>query len=74
MPLYVVPNDLRDTIYAKVDAALEEAPEATPDREVFYDQLLSYFNQHGVVPDFTLVPREQNVIIDAIKDILHVEK
>jgi len=63
--LVIVPNDLRDAIYAKVDAALEEVPEATPDREVFYDQLLSHFNQHGVVPDFTLVPRD--TIIGTLK-------
>lgn len=55
--LYIVPDYVSDEINAKIDAAIEEVPDAAPDREVFYDQLLSYFNQHGVVPDFTLEPR-----------------
>ncbi len=63
--LVIVPNDLRDAIYAKIDAALEEAPDAAPDREVFYDQLLSHYNEHGVVADFTLVPRD--TIIGTLK-------
>lgn len=29
-------------------------PDAAKDREELYRQLLEYFNDHGVVPDFSL--------------------
>ena len=29
-------------------------PEAEKDREVLYNQLLTYYDEHGVVPDFTI--------------------
>lgn len=50
----LVPNDLADALSAKLDAALAEFPEASKDREALYDQLLSYVNEHGVIPDFTI--------------------
>jgi hypothetical protein len=63
MPLYIVHNDLRDAIYRKIDKALEEVPDAKSDRDVFYEQLLSYYNEHGRIPDFSITLREQNTII-----------
>lgn len=54
MRIVVVPNDLRDAINAKLDAALAECPEAAPDREHFYDTLLNYYDEHGSLPDFHL--------------------
>lgn len=51
----IVPNSLSEEIYAKVDAAIAECPDAASDREVFYSQLLNYFNEHGAVLDFSLV-------------------
>lgn len=57
MSWVIVPNGLRDAIYAKVDAAIVEAPDAAPDREYFYGLLLDYYNEHGVVPEFTLKAR-----------------
>lgn len=54
MAMFIVPNSLRDAIYAKVDAALVDAPAAAPDREFFYGELLNYFNEHGEIPDFEL--------------------
>jgi hypothetical protein len=54
MGCYIVPNVLRDQIYAKVDAEIEKVPEAAPDREHFYHQLLEFFNEHGYVPEFGL--------------------
>ena len=54
MMFYVVPNELRDAINANIDAALVDCPDAAADREIFYAQLLEYFNEHGVVPTFTL--------------------
>jgi hypothetical protein len=53
--IVIVPNSLSDAIYKKIDVALVECPDATPDRELFYNHLLSYFNEHGVIPDFSLV-------------------
>jgi hypothetical protein len=54
MSCVIVPNSLRDAIYAKVDDALVGAPDAAPDRDYFYGVLLNYFNEHGVIPDFEL--------------------
>jgi hypothetical protein len=53
--LVLVPNDLSDAIYQKIDAQIALCPDAAPDRELFYERLIGYFNEHGVVPDFTLV-------------------
>lgn len=52
--LVIVPNYIADAINAKLDAAFIEVPDAEKDREVLYGQLLDYFNEHGVVPDFKL--------------------
>ena len=52
--IVIVPNDLRDAINGKLDAALAECPDAEKDRVVFYRQLLCYFDEYGVVPDFSL--------------------
>lgn len=60
--LYIVPDSLRDAINAKLDAALAEVPDAAPDRDLFYEQVLSYFNQHGVLPDFSIVPKDAGII------------
>jgi len=57
MSFVIVPNALRDAIYAKVDAAIAGAPDAAPDRDYFYGVLLDYFNEHGVIPDFELKAR-----------------
>lgn len=54
MSFVIVPNSLRDEIYAKVDAAIAEVPDAAPDRECFYSELLNYYNEHGVIPNFSL--------------------
>jgi hypothetical protein len=55
--LVIVPNCLRDEINAAIDTALIGHPDAEPDREIFYDTLLAYFNEHGVIPEFTLEKR-----------------
>ena len=59
--MVIVPNDLRDAINTKLDAAIAELPEpdrpfAEKDREFLYSQLLDAFDEHGVIPDFTLAP------------------
>lgn len=54
MRVRIIPNDLADAISAKLDAAIAECPDAAGDRDVLYNQLLDYFDEHGVVPDFSL--------------------
>lgn len=58
MQVRIVFNDLRDAIYAKVDAAIADHPDAAPDRDYFYYKILDHFDQHGVIPEFTLQKRE----------------
>lgn len=50
----VVPNYLSDEIYRRLDAEIAKEPDAAKDREALYRQLLSYFNEHGVIPNFSL--------------------
>lgn len=52
--LVIVPNCLRDEINKAIDAALVDHPDAAADREMFFDTLLSYFNEHGHIPQFKL--------------------
>lgn len=52
----IVPNVLRDKINLKLDEAFLKVPEASQYRDVFYQQLLEYFDEHGEIPEFDLVP------------------
>lgn len=54
MTLVIVPDSLREAIMAKLDAEIAKHPDAEKDRESLYSWLLGYFNEFGVVPDFTL--------------------
>jgi hypothetical protein len=54
----IVPDSLRDAINAALDKALDGRPCDADSRAVLYDQLLSHFDKHGVLPDFTLTPTE----------------
>ena len=56
----IIPNSLRDAISAKLDAAIAECPAAEEDREVLYEQLLDYFDEHGRIPDFSLALNAQS--------------
>lgn len=56
--LVIVPDSLRNAIDAKLDEAFLACPDAEKDRDELFRQLLAYFNDHGVVPDFTLAKRE----------------
>lgn len=58
MTFVIVPNALRDAINAAIDKALEQAPNAAPDRDIFYQTLLEYFDLHGELPEFNLVKKE----------------
>jgi hypothetical protein len=56
--MIITPNTVRDTINEKLDATFETAPEAEKDRNIFYHQLLKYFDEYGVVPDIKLKLKE----------------
>ena len=58
MMFRIVPNYIADAINANLDAAFAECPEAAKDREVLYGQLLDYFDEHCVIPDFNLKKKE----------------
>ena len=58
MKIMVVPNILRDKINEALDCALADCPGAECERENLYSQLLSYFDEHGVIPDFSIVRPE----------------
>ena len=57
MRMVVVPNSLRDAIYAKIDPQLEKLPELKDQRENIYGELLAYYDEHGVIPDFELTAK-----------------
>ncbi len=59
MQWVIVPDTLRNAIDAKLDAAIAQCPDAAKDRTHLYNQLLSYFNEHGVLPEFTLSKRDE---------------
>ena len=50
----IVPDSLREAIDAKLDAAIALVPDAAKDREHLYYELLSFFDKHGFLPDFTI--------------------
>lgn len=53
----IVPESLSQAINAKLDAAFVNAPDAAKDRDEFYRQLVTFFNENGYVPDFSLEPK-----------------
>lgn len=59
MRLVIVPNHVRDAINDALDRKLVLWPEAAGDREKLYQQLLAYFDEFGVVPDFAITKRKE---------------
>ncbi len=54
--IVIIPDSLRYGIHAKLDEAFKDCPDAEKDRELLYQQLLNHFYEHGIIPDFSLVP------------------
>ena len=54
MTMVIVPNELRDAINKKLDEKSEGLIYPESDRELMYNQLLDYYDNHGVIPDFDL--------------------
>ena len=53
--MVIVPDSLREAIDTAIDKALINAPaEAAVDREHYFNQLLAYFDENGVLPDFSI--------------------
>jgi hypothetical protein len=52
--MVILPNALGRQIDDVLDAELAKHPAAAPDRELFRDQLINYFDEHGVIPEFSL--------------------
>lgn len=48
--IVVVPDELRDEINRRLDEAYVVTPEAAIDREMHYQTLLVYFDEHGTFP------------------------
>ncbi len=58
MRLVIVPDSLRHAIDQMLDRALADYPPAAPDRDHLYNVLLTYFDEHGALPQtFRLEPR-----------------
>ena len=57
--LLIVPDALYEAIHERLDEVFKEFPDAEKDRDALYHQLLEYFDQYGVIPEFTLQKIEQ---------------
>lgn len=58
--MVIVYKELSDAIYAKIDEQLKLYPGAKIHRENFFNQLLSYYDEHGRIPDCKI--KENNPI------------
>lgn len=52
--IVVVPNELSDAIDKKITLALSGRSCSEKDREIIRNQLIGYYNEHGIIPDFDL--------------------
>ncbi len=57
MTLLIVPNHVRDAIEAAIDKELNGRPLEAAEREDIYHDLLRYYDEHGVIPDFSLTAK-----------------
>lgn len=56
--LVIVPDTLSANIHKALDAEIAKWPDAEKDREVLYQQLVTFFSVHGYLPKFSLEPRD----------------
>ena len=59
----IVPSDISEAIYKKIDFALESVPELKPDRDKIFNDILKYFDENGVIPDFKLVNNKKGTTL-----------
>jgi hypothetical protein len=60
MSLVIVPDYVHEAITRKLDGLIADCPDAKQDRQHLYDQLLEYFNEHGEIPDCSIVKKGQS--------------
>lgn len=53
----IVPDTLHDNIHKALDAEIAKWPDAEKDRELLFQQILTFFHQYGYLPEFSLEPR-----------------
>lgn len=62
MSYVIVPDFVADAINKALDEKLKDAPgEATKCRGHLFNQLLEYYNEHGEIPDFDVVKKDQTI-------------
>lgn len=59
MRLVIVPNALSDAIHAAINKALDGRPCEPEEREDIYAAILAHYDEHGVIPDFTLTAKAE---------------
>jgi hypothetical protein len=50
----IVKNEVERAINVALDRAISECPESAGSRESLYGELLRYFDECGVIPEFSL--------------------
>ncbi len=60
MSFVIVPDSLSNAINEKLDNAFLGVQDAAKDRDYLYRELLSFYDEHGYLPDFSLVKGGQN--------------
>ena len=58
--IFILRDYVRDTINAKLDQCYRDFPDAAIDREIHFNQLLRYVDEHGTLPEFTMKRTEKN--------------
>ncbi len=56
--ILIVPTYIHDAIHAAIDTALDGRILLDEEREMIYSQLLDHFNDHGLIPQFTLKEKD----------------
>jgi len=56
--IYIVPDSLSKQIYARVDEVIAQMPEAAPERDNLYHDLLAIVDEYGYIPEFTVQKKE----------------
>ena len=59
MDILIVPNFVQDAIQERLAIAFIDFPEASKDWEIFYHEMLRYFDEHGTIPEFTLFKKDK---------------
>ena len=62
--IIAVPIHILNEINKKLDDVMSEHPEAGVDRELYFQEILHFVDDHGYIPDFTLTKKvDDNAVI-----------